>query len=361
MEDIKVSIIMPVYNSGQYLRPAVDSILSQSMKEFELILVDDGSSDGSEKVCDEYAQAHPEGTFPIVRVIHQENGGICKARNVAFSEARGEYIGFCDHDDIYLPGLIETAYTKAKQYDADVVKWGEQDISLVNGKEENRRCRHYIEEKCYDTNLLRRDFLSLLEKGFFGYIWDAIYKRKFVAENSLHFDEGFKFGVEDRNFNIEMVCHNPTVVTLPQVFYKHYIRKGVSTSASGLNTELKEDMYRTQKKLMDTMEKLCVDMAGIQDRYASFVLNEHIMPILKSYLRPDEGFNVRGFSKEVDKLLAFGYAPSFILDYDVSYISQGDKRKWIICFLLKHKMKNSLIIYFWLRWCKARIELVTGK
>ena len=85
---IKVSVIMPVYNSGEYLQTAVDSILSQSLKDIELILVDDGSTDGSSEKCDEYAKKDKR-----VVVIHQRNGGICNARNAALKIARGEYIG----------------------------------------------------------------------------------------------------------------------------------------------------------------------------------------------------------------------------------------------------------------------------
>ena len=84
---IKVSVIMPVYNSGEYLKTAVDSILSQSLKEIELILVDDGSTDGSSERCDEYAAKDSR-----VVVIHQKNGGICNARNAALKMPRGNIL-----------------------------------------------------------------------------------------------------------------------------------------------------------------------------------------------------------------------------------------------------------------------------
>lgn len=94
---IKVSVIMPVYNSGKYLDIAVKSILSQSLREIELILVDDGSTDGSSEQCDRYALLDNR-----VVVLHQKNGGICNARNNALKRAKGEYIAFSDHDDAYL-------------------------------------------------------------------------------------------------------------------------------------------------------------------------------------------------------------------------------------------------------------------
>lgn len=115
---IKVSVIMPVYNSGEYLQTAVDSILSQSLKDIELILVDDGSTDGSSEKCEECAKKDKR-----VVVIHQRNGGICNARNAALKIARGEYIGFSDHDDEYLPGLLEDNYKLCITQNLDFVKF----------------------------------------------------------------------------------------------------------------------------------------------------------------------------------------------------------------------------------------------
>ena len=126
---IKVSVIMPVYNSGEYLQTAVDSILSQSLKDIELILVDDGSTDGSSEKCDEYAKKDKR-----VVVIHQKNGGICNARNAALNIARGEYIGFSDHDDEYLPGLLEDNYKLCITQNLDFVKFCKKWDIVEDGK-----------------------------------------------------------------------------------------------------------------------------------------------------------------------------------------------------------------------------------
>ena len=116
---VKISVIMPVYNSGEYLKTAVESILSQSLREIELILVDDGSTDGSSERCDEFATSDER-----VKVIHQKNAGICAARNVALRIAKGEYLAFSDHDDEYLPGLLEDSLNFALENHLDIVKYG---------------------------------------------------------------------------------------------------------------------------------------------------------------------------------------------------------------------------------------------
>ena len=93
-----VSIIVPVYNVEKYLKRCVDSILAQTFIDYELILVDDGSSDSSDIICDEYA-----AKFDKIYVIHQKNGGLSAARNAGMSIARGEYFLFCDSDDYVSP------------------------------------------------------------------------------------------------------------------------------------------------------------------------------------------------------------------------------------------------------------------
>ena len=129
MPDIKISIIVPVYNSEKYLPETAQSILKQSFSDFELILVDDGSKDGSGKICDQLAAKDTR-----IKVIHKTNGGICSARNAGLKEAAGEYIAFCDNDDIYLPGLLEDNYALAKKYDADVVRYSRSYRTVKDGK-----------------------------------------------------------------------------------------------------------------------------------------------------------------------------------------------------------------------------------
>ena len=115
---VKVSIIMPVYNSEKYLEHAVNSILSQDFDDFELILVDDGSPDNSGQICDDFAKKDKR-----VKVIHKQNGGICSARNAGLDLAQGEYIGFCDNDDEYLPHLIKDNYLLAKEHNVDLMRY----------------------------------------------------------------------------------------------------------------------------------------------------------------------------------------------------------------------------------------------
>ena len=101
---LKISIIIPVYNSENTLRRCIDSVLNQTFTDFECLLIDDGSKDRSGEICDEYAQMDSR-----VRVFHKENGGVSSARNVGLDNARGEWITFCDSDDTVTAEWLQNA------------------------------------------------------------------------------------------------------------------------------------------------------------------------------------------------------------------------------------------------------------
>lgn len=114
--ECKISIIVPVYNSSKYLRSCIDSILKQSLSDWELILVNDGSTDDSGEICDEYAVK-----YPAIRVIHKENAGVSEARNTGLVAATGEYVGFVDSDDTIRPEMYQEMYDAAMENDAEIV------------------------------------------------------------------------------------------------------------------------------------------------------------------------------------------------------------------------------------------------
>lgn len=135
-----ISIVVPVYNVEKYLGRCVDSILEQTYKDFELILVDDGSTDSSGTICDKLRKRDDR-----IRVIHQKNGGLSAARNTGLAEAKGEYITFIDSDDFIDQIFLEVLYQNALQYEADVSLCG---YSLVwENPQKNRKHKHNKDDK----------------------------------------------------------------------------------------------------------------------------------------------------------------------------------------------------------------------
>ena len=119
-----ISVIIPVYNMGPWLRDCLESVLAQTFTSFECILVDDGSTDDSPQICDHYAKKDDR-----FRVIHKANGGLSSARNAGLDDAAGEYIAFVDSDDVILPDYLKILYEALHQNDADMSICGVEDVT----------------------------------------------------------------------------------------------------------------------------------------------------------------------------------------------------------------------------------------
>lgn len=240
MSNIKISVIMPVYNSGEYLQTAVESILSQSLREIELILVDDGSTDGSSEHCDEYAHKDQR-----VVVIHQKNGGICAARNTALKIARGDYIAFSDHDDEYLPGLLENNYKRIERSGVDIIKFGSWAIQIYKGKE-FRKDKRTFNKSIYSNKQIKNNFWKLWHSYAFECVWDSLFKSSFLKKNKIEFNTFFKTGSEDYDFFWHCLGQGATLELNDDIYYNHYIRLGFSTSAKFHDYTIKTILERTE-------------------------------------------------------------------------------------------------------------------
>lgn len=252
---------MPVYNTGEYLKTAVESILSQSLKDFELILVDDGSTDGSSERCVEYARQDSR-----VVVLHQKNGGICNARNAALKIARGEYIAFSDHDDEYLPGLLENTYNRAKHDNADIVKFCKKEYVIINGTTVRTKGTT-LEDNTYSATDIKQHFFDFLNGKVFECVWDALFRREFMMENNITFDEEYKTGGEDIDIIARVMTKAKVFSTMKEHYYEHYIRAGFSTSAKFNISKLESN-----KKLAQRILQAVIDMGiNLNEHKAEFV------------------------------------------------------------------------------------------
>ena len=194
----KISIIVPVYKAEKKLARCIESILNQTLKDFELILIDDGSPDKSGQICDEYAQKDSR-----INVIHQKNKGASAARNNGIKVARGEYIGFIDSDDYISKNYFEKLITATKQ-GADIAVCNYLSIS-PNGNAD--KMNHGFK----DGSLLNRtDIEKILyfnifnNKNTIGYfqLWNKIFRRDFITSNNIFINEKMSFG-EDMMFVLE--------------------------------------------------------------------------------------------------------------------------------------------------------------
>ncbi|MBO5509469.1 MAG: glycosyltransferase, partial [Lachnospiraceae bacterium] len=219
--NMKVSIIMPVYNSEEYLSKAVDSVLAQDFDGFELILVDDGSPDGSGAICDDYA-----ARFNNVKVVHKENGGICSARNAGLDVAEGEYIGFCDNDDEYLQNLIRDNYNYAKEHNVDLMRYAKiKRLEREDGKV--WETVGTIEDMCIERSEFGEHYENIRREHT---IWTAFYRKSIIDEFGIRFDTNIKYGSEDLFFNLEFLLHCQILGFNSKAYYVWTQRETHSTS-----------------------------------------------------------------------------------------------------------------------------------
>lgn len=218
-----VSIIMPVYNAAPFLRSAVADVLGQTVRDFELLLIDDGSTDGSAELCRELAAADAR-----VRAYHQPNAGICAARNCGLERMRGRWFTFCDDDDRLLPTALETLLTAVREQGTDAARTGYR-LLRQNAAGKPVELPHPPgRARRLSADSTGNDYLAFLQDSGPQFVWNALYSTEKFG--SLRFDPNCRNGLEDFVFNAAFYACRPTVAYLPDVTYEHLERRG-STSA----------------------------------------------------------------------------------------------------------------------------------
>lgn len=187
---------MPIFNAYDYLRPAIDSVLGQSLKEIELICVDDGSTDGSDCIIEEYAKNDAR-----VKVIRQENMGPAAARNLGFEQTQGEYVAFLDADDFFEPDMLEKLYGVSKRDDLDICIC-KYDIYL-NKQACFRANTESPESEIFDVGAItsKNEYPEKILQSTSGFAWNKLFRRSFLAEKRISFLEGVRM-FEDVYFTV---------------------------------------------------------------------------------------------------------------------------------------------------------------
>lgn len=200
--DLMVSVIVPVYNGEKYIERCIDSLLNQTYKNIEILIVNDGSTDGTSEKLKKYY------TNEKVIIINQKNGGVSKARNKAIESARGEYIQFTDSDDWLEKNMIEDMVKSAVKFDSDIV------ISEYKNYYENTNI--YEEIKIKDYELSFKDVISDETTLYGGFPWNKMIRKKCITQlydENIHFYENLLFFLENsENINNYSVVHKPLYV-----------------------------------------------------------------------------------------------------------------------------------------------------
>lgn len=225
MRSKKVSLIIPVYNTANYLRRCLESAVSQTYPDMEIICVDDGSTDGSERIVNEFAERDNR-----IVVIHQSNQGESNARNTGLRAATGDYMGFMDCDDWIEPDMYECLVKAIEEENADMAIAGFYREFENAGKPHIRvQNEKSVESRAFDGKQLLRYLYERDAYRTFAYIWDKLYKREVIyddTEGSVLFDESMKLG-GDVLYLAQCALNTGRAVYVDRPFY-HYLQRDVS-------------------------------------------------------------------------------------------------------------------------------------
>lgn len=241
-----VSIILPVYNGEKTLARCVESILNQTYRDFELLLVDDGSQDGSAALCDRYGAADAR-----VRVFHQENAGVSAARNLALSEARGAYLQFVDCDDWITADATHALVQAAQEHDCDLVI---ADFYRVVGDRVSHKGD--IDETGVFT---REDFAIYMMENpadyYYGVLWNKLFRGDLVRKHGIKMDPEMSW-CEDFMFNLEYLRYAERFIALQVPIY-YYVKTKGSLVSQGLTitktVRMKRIMFEYYNRFFKTV------------------------------------------------------------------------------------------------------------
>lgn len=221
---VKISVIIPVYNSAEYLAECLDSVINQTYQDMEIILVDDGSTDSSLDICRGYAKKDER-----ISVFHQENQGAVRARKMGVKKAIGDYITFVDSDDWIAPCFLRMLYQLAERYQADMaasgcmMELGRQSIPKINQFEARYYDKETLKDKVYPAMLYFEDN-SLYRFGILQYLWGKLYRREFIEPCIWNLDEGIYDG-EDVACVFDACLRASSIVIDNQSYYHYRIRE----------------------------------------------------------------------------------------------------------------------------------------
>jgi len=218
-----ISVIMPIYNVEKYIKTSVDSILNQSFRDFELILIDDGSTDNSGELCDKYAAKDSR-----VRVFHIKNNGVSNARNVGLRHANGQYVYFCDGDDYIDDNAFQVMSDILRKYSIDLLIFG----YYFEAHKVDKNGRLYIDRysASFDYNSLysskediKKDLVNMWNKSLMYNVWNKLYRLDIIRNQNIEFSTKLTMG-EDLDFSNKYFVYCNSFYVLSDCFY-HYIRE----------------------------------------------------------------------------------------------------------------------------------------
>ena len=332
----KVSVIVPVYNTEKYLRKCIDSLLNQTLKDLEIIIVNDSSPDNSQEIIDEYVTKFPNKIKSIIK----ENGGQGSARNLGLEASSGEYIGYVDSDDFVDIHMYEDMLNQAIKDNSDIV-----DVGFYIYSESGKVIKEdiYISERT-PTNLNETKQL-LFDKTA---VTNKLYRASLLKDNNIKFRE--KKWYEDFDFVIKTICYAKKVSIIPKSYYYYLLRQGSTMNNSNAERNL---------EILEAMDEI-LKFFKEQNIYSEYIEELEFLAVFHIYLPT----NVRIIRSNVTWAKKHEIIHK-INSYMDSNFSNYKKNKYIKTFLPKRKRHILTLIklkLYWIVWlCFKFKDLLTRR
>ena len=312
-----ISIIVPVYNVEEYLSKCLDSIVNQTYKNLEIILIDDGSTDNSGIICDEYSEGDTR-----IKVIHKKNKGVSNTRNIGIENASGEYILFVDADDEIERDYVYVMIKEVIQSDCDLVISNILDIF-------NTTCRKRIIKKENLTGIFRNDYFTLLELLRVPFV--KLYKSQMINKYNIRFCESMKLS-EDQVFNFQYYSIIKNYKFINYYGYKYFHRNTFSLSKA----VDKKAFYDDIKKLK--IEKCFYDENFIENK--EYIFCHNALAVVSKYCGIDNSFD--DFKEKIIKIKKLIYGFEYYNNFKQYYILKC--LKYNLWYLLYWSYKFKLLV-----------------
>lgn len=306
MNETFFSIIIPVYKVEKYLNQCVDSVLSQTFNDYEIILVDDGSPDNSPLICDEYSASNSR-----VKVIHKPNGGLSSARNAGLDIAKGKYIIFLDSDDYWCDCYcLEKLNSELKNGEIDIIIFGMKKYYQIDDKFGGERIPEMSGRDVFDNEKIT--YILMQNNEYVACAWDKVIKRSLIEKSGLRFVEGQLS--EDIEWCAKLLLLNPVIRTVPECFYVY--RQQNSNSITN-NIE-----RRNLENICDIVTRYA-DIGKEKNNVAllNYTANQYLLWMTVSNLVP---------KNEIKDLLSIMKSKWFLINYHLyPYVDKAYKFKFL--------------------------------
>lgn len=330
----KVSIIVPIYNVEKYLDRCMQSLLNQTLKDIEIIMVDDGSPDNCPKMCDEYAKKDGR-----IKVIHKQNGGLGYARNSGLDIATGEYVAFVDSDDFVDNKMFETMYKKADKEKSDVVYCNHY-IYYSNTGKVTEPSRPFIKDVTFRGSDVVNEVLKNMiasspeeqsDRKYYMSVWRGIFKRNIVHD--IRFVSEKEFLSEDILYQVNVLRRVSSVTITNERLY--YYRE----NENSLTHKYRKDRIPKSITLYEHLKGMLVNV-NIDNKE---VWDERLMKFLYGYFKFSMYSNIKAVSTSDKKQLRKDFELCCNYFNDISFystypINRIPIKQRLILFLFRHKM-----------------------